>query len=118
MFSNPAIRNTVLAAAKCLKNHPSPEKIRILKFFLEDERQQLKQTRAQCEKMTQAAGCAEPGKKQYVVTNGKIMEKDADGNLKNYNHPITMNQPKNEWVEGHVVPCIRRLACGSDEGGG
>lgn len=79
--------------------------------------QQLKQTHAQCEKLNQAAACAEPGKKQYAVINSKIMEKDVNGKLKICNYPTVTNQPKNDWG-AMWLPCIRSLVCGSSEGGG
>ncbi len=82
VFSSVADRDSVLRSASGLRKHDVYAKVRIAKYLSSEEMTKLKQTRDECKKLNDTSGIQEPGKKQYVVINGKIMKKDADGKLK------------------------------------
>ncbi len=81
ILSKPSDRSLVLLSAKKLKGHKSFSKVRISKYLSGEELDRLKQTRTQCKQLNDSSSSVE---KKFVVINGKIMTKAADGKLKPY----------------------------------
>lgn len=65
--------------------------MRISKFLTSDEMAILTKTRAQCKQLNDATGVKEAGKRPYVVINGQIMLRDADGKLSRYREASKVN---------------------------
>jgi hypothetical protein len=78
-FSSISDRNMVLHAAAKLKGHALYGAVRISRFRLPDEMSKIRQLRADCKEMNDAAAVSDATNRPYFVINLDIMKKEASG---------------------------------------
>jgi hypothetical protein len=89
VFDSVCDRDAVLRAAKNLKGHGTYGKLRLSRFLSAEEMEKVKEARARCKQLNDAASTTEAGKKPYFVINGKIVSRGADGKFVYYQQSTT-----------------------------